>query len=778
MFATAQETAPADGTFTLTIPEEGLALDVLLARAGAVTGRTFLFADQSQTKGKVVRMLGTVRVPQNEAFDLYQSILVTQGFALSPLGQDSRRVYLVENIEQAKFLKQRAPFVHENNLVNFRNQVGTVIMTTLSMRWIKVANVRGAVTQIMGARSAEFAQEVESANSLIVVGFAPTIFAVAQIVHAMDVPDADAIQGVDLVPLQFAVAEELEPILKDLITGESSSGGASGASGAPSLLNRSRGLPGQPPGQVNARPAPKIIAEPRTNSIVLYATPPDIAEIKRLIAQFDVEVKDPVSNIHIYRLKNSDAARTADVLRELLGQSGSGSRGGRSLGTQARGGSRGSAGGASGAGEQLQDARVVAERHNNALLVVASPLQWERLEALIKQLDQRRPQVLIQTAIADLSSNDLRNMGVEIEALQGGDGLRFGALTGFGLSATTISNSVLGGGNPATGPGSGTGTGGGAGSGGGTGSGGGSGGGGTSTGRPGLVRVPFAAGNSINLNGGIFGIFNDNLNVPLLISLLKQTSSGNLISTPAVLTNDNEESRIESSRFVGTTSQQTTRGGTDNQSFDGYQEAKIELIVSPHVSNDSYVRLEIEVTVEAFVTSAESRPSTVPPNKTRRHLVGSVTCPNGRTVLIGGLTKLDDAEQQQAVPFLDQIPILGELFKNTSHSMDRQTLHVFLTPTIVDDFSKIEEVSTEKKLEMLKLQGQLRLVDPEFRPILLNDPDLPIATIEATSGLDVPRYASLGGPAPAPPAPQDPKPTGPESEATKPPSPKPGERRE
>jgi type II secretory pathway component GspD/PulD (secretin) len=314
----------------------------------------------------------------------------------------------------------------------------------------------------------------------------------------------------------------------------------------------------------------------------------------------------------------------------------------------------------------------------------------------------------VQAAIAELSDSDARDIGVEIAAFQGGDGYRAAGVTGFGLS--TIQT----------------------------------------TGDPpdlGIIRIPFlnpgagTAGASITPSGGVFGIFDDDLNVPFFVALLQRTTKSNLVSMPSVLTNDNEQSTITFSRQVATQTFQTTVAGTDNTGFGGYQEAKIELIISPHISNDNYVRMEVELTVEAFVGVQIS--PTIPPDKTSRKLVGSVTVRSGKTVVIGGLIQDNCTDRVSQVPYLGDIPILGEMFKRTEKLNEKDTLYVFITPTIFTGFEELEEVSYEKKLEIHKLCGQIKIIDPNFREIQLDDRNVRIDCIEDLGTLDILRYAPV-----------------------------------
>ena len=721
--ATAQDTKPlvTGDRFTFSISAEGMPLETLIAQAESVTGKTFIYSDATALKGKTVKMLGSVRLPRAKAFGFFQAVLVSQGYALVPLGDEKKGLYQIENVEQSRSLKQRAPFVHVDNIAEYRNEVGKVIMTTVPLKYANAVQIKAAVSQLLQNRNAELVQEITTANSILILAFAPTVYAVKQIIDAMDVPQPAANLVFDIVELKHAVAEELQPIITDLIKEDA----AGAARRAP--VNPETGLAGA------EKPEPKLISDPRTNALVVYAIQSDVDEIKRLVAALDVEVTDGDNPIRVYMLKNTDAADMEEVLRDVL-QQGSNRRGSRPSGVRS-----GNNQGPTSTASAGQDVSIVADVNNNALLITASKTRYAEIEPIIRQLDRRRPQVLVQAAIVELSDTDLRNIGVELTGLQGGDNdFLFGGATGFGLSSVVNT-------------GTGTGTGGG-----GTGGGG---GGGTATGSTSLgnlVRVPFATAgtggaSTVDFQGGVFGLFDEGLNIPILVQMLKTRTKSNLMSVPSVLTNDNEGSTIEAGRKIGTASVQNTLGGAQNTTFGGYQEAKIQLIISPHISNDNYLRLDVELLVEAFVGQRLS--AQIPPDKTQRRLVGKVTVPNGRTIVIGGLVQDNDTEVERAVPFFSDIPLLGELFKSTATTKEKVTLYVFVTPTIVEGFERLDEISNDKKLEILKLDGQIRLIDPHFRPRSLEDTDLSIRSIDESGALELPRYAPTAPSVPsAPPA--------------------------
>ncbi len=701
-----------DDTIDVTFGAEGITLETAIEWASNSTDRPFQFKDTDFRSKPRIMMTGKVSIAKDRIFEFWQAIFVTQGFAMVPLGPGKGDFIMLEPIESSRILKSRAKFVPVDKLGEVRYQVGEVIMTTIILKHVEVTNVRGAVQQLLTNRQAEFAQEVASANSIIVVGFAPTVYALHQILVAMDVPPAAATLKFELISLENAVAEELEPIIKELIT-STAQGGAPGGRAAP-RGGAGAAVPGQ---QV---PEPKIMAEPRTNSLVVYAVERDMNEIKRLIAALDTEVTDIDSNIRIYFLKNTNATDLERTLRDLLGQSTTrsaqnvGGRGGALSTTSTRG----------------RDVVIVADANTNSLLIQASKTKYEEIEPLITELDKRRPQVLVHAAIAELSDNDIKNIAVELTAIEGGDDrYRFAGATGYGLSTITFdegagTGTTLGG----TGTGTGTGT------------------PGTTTASGGLfddlVRIPFANSTGIGFTGLVAGIFERNLNVPLLVSMLKTYTKVNLLSNASVLTNDNEQSQIEVGRTLNVARTDTLTNGSTATTASDEIEANLTLTISPHISNDNYLRLDIEFVVEAF-QGVYNPLDPIPPPRSTRRFDGSVTVPNGKTIVIGGLVQDNTAETVISVPFLGDIPILGQLFKSTNHETQKTTLYLFVTPTIINDFQQLEEISYERKLEILKLEGNLNLVDPNFRAVGIRNLEIDIDAIEDAGLLDMPRYSPV-----------------------------------
>jgi general secretion pathway protein D len=695
LLAQPPETPPAPGpepTVEFNFPEEGLDLQLAVEWATKSTGRAFNFKE-ADIKGKKIFLSGNVRIPQSQVYEFWQSIFVMQGFAMIPMGPTGSDFVVVDPFQTSQIIKQNARFVPAEELHRYATKAGQIIMTTIPVRYVRAENLRGALTQVLPNRQNEIVQEVPSANALLVLGFAPSVYAVYQICQAMDVPVAAATLKFEILRLENAVAEELQPIIADLIS-QSGAAAARGAVGRPPAEGL---LPNQD------KPEPKLIADPRTNSIVVYAVESDMNEIKRLIAALDTKVTEVESNIRIYRLKNTNAEQMQSVLRDIIGQSTS--RTGRGVGIRP---SAPGAGGPTTTSEIGQEVTVVADSNTNSLIITATRTRYEELEPIIRELDRRRPQVLVQAAIAELSDSDIQSIGVELLGIEGGDGYRFGAGTGFGLSSIVNTGGSMS----------------------------------TPTTLDSIRRVPFLTASGVGFSGLAAGIFDNNLNVPILINLLQTNTKVNLLSNASVLTNDNEESRIKVSEQVPTSQNSFDPSGQSRTGFQDYQEAKLELTISPHISHDNYLRLEIHLLVEAFQATTVVLAG-LPPPKTTREFQGSVTVPNGKTVVIGGLVQDNTADTVAKVPFFGDIPLLGELFKSTSTQIEKRTLYLFVTPTILSDFKTLEDVSYDRKLEILKLDGNIRFLDPDFRVLRLDDAPLSLEDLDRAGTLDVPRYSPV-----------------------------------
>jgi general secretion pathway protein D len=394
--------------------------------------------------------------------------------------------------------------------------------------------------------------------------------------------------------------------------------------------------------------------------------------IKELVAALDVEVVEPERNYHVYNLQNVAAEELADVLDEFLQDAGridptaGGATGGRPAGAG------GAGGGTSSSSSRQNEVVVVHDETTNSLLIAAGKTRYEEVLDLIQKLDQRQDQVLIETALVALTGQDFRDIGVELAAADVmGDG-GFG-VTSFGLS--TIEDT-------------------------------------DGDGVPDL-RVPNVA------NGVTAGFLDgDDVNLPILLAAVDQLDESNVLNVPSVLVNNNRTATVRTLDEQPTTTITATGGvgGQTQESFDHYEEAGITLTITPSISAANYLRLDINLLVSTFSGAFQG---SIPPPRITRELTTTVNVPDGDTMVIGGIITDNATHTRRGVPWVDDLPLLGALFRRDTNTNNRTTLYFFVTPHILQDrnFADLAEMSYQKKLDAAEVIGadRLRVVDPTFK---------------------------------------------------------------
>jgi general secretion pathway protein D len=321
-----------------------------------------------------------------------------------------------------------------------------------------------------------------------------------------------------------------------------------------------------------------------------------------------------------------------------------------------------------------EDVVVVPEKISNSLIIAANKTRYAEVVELIRSLDRRQDQVLIETALVELSSNDFIDIGVELGLanLPGADETGGFGVTSFGLSTLEDLDD------------------------------------------DGVFdsRVPIQAD---GITAGI--IDGDDFSLPFLLRLLRQRTNANVLSVPSILVNNNGEAEITIKDEVPFT--QVTAfgggGGQTQENFQGYQEAGITLNISPSISASRYLRLGVELEVSNFVGDQIGN---VPPPRVTRTLKTTVNVPDGDTMVIGGVITSNQSQTRRSTPWLGDLPVIGALFRRDADTEDRRTLYFFVTPHILSDkdFADLAEFSYGIKMKAADVIGsdKLRMVDPDF----------------------------------------------------------------
>jgi general secretion pathway protein D len=459
----------------------------------------------------------------------------------------------------------------------------------------------------------------------------------------------------DVIKLEYASAEDIAATVEELLEAanqnRSSGPQAQGPQGA---LNRNQG-------------EAKILTESRTNSLLVMAMPEEMPRIKELVARLDVDVVERERNYHIYALDNVSAEDLAETLDEFL-QDAVQLEQGAAAGNQR--------GGAPRASNNAREYVVVADAETNSLLIAANRTRYEELKSLIERLDRRQDQVLIETALIELTGRDFLDIGVELgfADIPGvGESGGFG-VTGFGLS--TIQDS-------------------------------------DGDGVPDL-RVP-------NVGQGVTAgiIDGDEFSIPMLVALVEEKRNSDVLNVPSVLVNNNSVARVSTLDEQPTTQITATGGGVGagqtQENFNDYVEAGITMEISPSISASRYLRLDVYLEVSTFIGAVQGA---IPPPRVTRTIETQINVPDGSTMVIGGIVVDNESKTRTQVPWLGDIPILGRLFSRETGTRDRTVLYFFVTPHILKDteFADLAELSYGKKLEAAREIGieRLRKIDPTF----------------------------------------------------------------
>ncbi|MBT9551784.1 MAG: type II secretion system secretin GspD [Hydrogenophaga sp.] len=498
-------------------------------------------------------------------------------------------------------------------------------------------------------------------NSLIITDYADNLQRIGRIITALDVSGAT---DVEIIPLQHAIAVDLAPLVLRLIE---PAGAAAGQAGDPSYKTT-------------------LVAEPRSNSLILRAAnPARLALARSLVAQLDrPSAANAAGNIHVVYLKNADATALATTLRAAMaGEGSSGASAGASGSTTVR-----SASGAattttttsnpatapvSGSAAPSTGGQIQADPATNALIITAPEPQYRQLRAVIDQLDSRRAQVYVESLIAEVNADKAAEFGIQWQGPLGNFGENTVGLLGtnFGTGGNNILTNTL----PIA---------------------------------QGSVSDITAPGTGLNL--GMASRRNGVYLLGFLARFLQENGDGNILSTPNLLTLDNEEAKIVIGQNVPFVTGQYTNSGSGSSS-DGSvnpfqtierKDVGLTLRVKPQISENGTIKMVIFQEVSSVQASSLNSTTGLITNK--RTIESTVLVNDGAIVVLGGLLQDEYAGNQEKVPGLGDIPFFGNLFKSETRNRKKTNLMVFLRPVVLRDARATTSFSLDRYELMRSLQ--------------------------------------------------------------------------
>ncbi len=599
-------------------------ISALISTVAEVTGRNFIVDPRVRAK---VTVISHRPVSADELYRVFLSILQVHGFAAVESGEV---IKIIPDINA----KQTGAPVGQGEDPGAGDEIVTQIITVQNVPVAQLVPILRPLVPQQGHLAA-----YPPSNALIVSDRAGNIERLTEIVRRIDRAGDDE---VEVIRLEHASATELVRII--------------------STLQQQQGE--QQTGLV------RLAADERTNSLLLSGDAATRVRVRALVAHLD----SPVEGTGDTRVVYLRYARAADLATVITGVS---ENLPESRQQAVDGGAR-----------NRQDISIHPDEATNALVITAPPAVQRQLEAIIRQLDVRRAQILVEAAIAEITHSRGRDLGVEVAGFDShGDRPAFGSF--FSEHSGNIRSTI----NQQTGQPS-----------------------------PGLL------GSGLSL---ALGDLSSRYRFGAFVRALAADSNSNILSTPSIVTLDNQEAEIRVARNVPFVTGSYTGVGTNDVTnpFTTVQREDVGVIlkIKPQINEGDAVLLDIEQEVSNVAATG-----TLGPETNKRSIRTSILVEDGQLIALGGL--IDDAvdEREQRVPLLGDIPVLGELFRARRTDVTKRNLMLFLQPTILRDSVSADFVSQRKynfiRAEQLQQQRRgINLLPNETPPLLprLERPALP-----------------------------------------------------
>jgi len=583
---------------------------------------------------------------EEQYYQFFHNVLEVYGF--SAVEMDNNVVKIIRN-KKAK--SASIPVVDDAN-----PGVGDEMVTrVIEVKNVTVRELSPLLRQMSDQAGGGNVVHYDPANVIMLTGTAAVVNRLAKIIKRVDKAGD---QDVQIIKLKYASAGEMVRII------EAMNKTTQGKAGTPSFL------------------IPKIVADDRTNSVIVSGERQARERIATLVSRLDSELESS-GNTRVYYLKYSKAE---DLVKVLKGVSETIEAEGQSNKAKSR------------TAKSSRNISIEAHEDTNTLVITAQPDMLRSLEAVIRQLDVRRAQVLVEAIIVEVFEGDGVNLGVQWYHEDAGftqftngpapiSAVAAGAEAARGEKGTTVTT-IDGNGNPVTT---------------------------TNPDTDGDYTLLAQALGTVS--GMTFGLLDNNWGA--IVQAVSSDTNSNILATPSITTLDNEEAHFLVGQEVPVITGSTT-GSNNNNPFQTVdrQEVGIKLKITPQVNEGTGVQLTIEQEV-----SSVSGATGVDIITNKRELKTTVMADHGRTVILGGLIDEDVQESKQKVPLLGDIPVLGHLFKSTSNTVRKRNLMVFIRARIIRDGKVMDDISKEKynyiRAEEIKAQERgIELMDDAKLPIL------------------------------------------------------------
>jgi general secretion pathway protein D len=496
-------------------------------------------------------------------------------------------------------------------------------------------------------------------NTLVITDYADNLARIGKIIGAMDTP---ASGDVEVIPIKYAVASDIATLVQRLTDSAGSAGGAA--------------APGVVPG-AGGTTAASVMVDARSNSLLVRApNPARMASIRALVDKLDRPAPSggTAGNVWVVYLKNADAVKLATVLRAAYGGSTGGGASGQTPSPTPAATTTNTAGGAAGGSTQTltpisasaspsTGGFVQADPSSNSLIITAPEPLYRQLRAVIDQLDSRRAQVYIESLIVEVDPSQSVDFGIQWQGIIGqkGDSSIVGAGTNFGAGTDNIlgaTQALVGG-------------------------------------TAGLAAAALPSG---GFNIGLARKFGNLYTLGALARALDTQKGTNILSTPNLVTLDNEEARIVVGQNVPFVTGSFTSTGTGTTSpFQTIERKDVgtTLKIKPQIGENGTVRMTI-YQESSSIGDVATGTANAGPTTNKRSIESTIVVDDGQVIVLGGLIEDSFNTTRTKVPLLGDIPYLGALFRSESRNRKRSNLMVFLRPVVLRDQAASDKISLDR----------------------------------------------------------------------------------
>lgn len=576
----------------------------LISTVSKFTGKNFVVDPRVKAK---VTVVSSKTMSENEVYEVFLSVLQVHGYAAVPVGS------IIKIVPEVNAKQGPLPVVRGTNNSNGGDQLITKVITLDHVPAAQLVPILRPLVPQQGHLAA-----YNPTNTLIVTDHAANIKRLIKIIRNIDRPESDELE---IIPLKHASASELVRILNSLQSG-------GGGSKAPSTKKIT------------------LASDDRTNSILMSGERSSRLKIRATIAHLDTPLDNEAGNTHVIYLKY---AKAKDMVTILTGVQKNQDKAKKKVSGKAM------------ASVKNVEADIQADDSTNALIITAGPDVVRRMKSIIRQLDIRRAQVLVESIIAEISNNNSKEFSSQF--VVGGDNTGGSNNVPVGASNFGGTGGIIG----------------------------------LLSGDPSTIAGAIGDGITFGVGSG------EGTRFGFLLKALSADAATNILSTPSVVTMDNQEAEIVIAQNVPflTGSFTTAADGASNpfQTVER-QDVGITLKVTPQINEGSTIKLDIDQEVSNVSQSSASNGGII---TNKRSITTSVLVEDGEILVLGGLIDDQLRDSVSKVPLLGDIPLLGWLFRSHTTSKEKQNLMVFMRPSIMRT-ANAAAYQTNQKYNFLRAQ--------------------------------------------------------------------------